>query len=121
MAVDLDAARAARREAKGEGPTVKFGGHEMVLDPEVPYGVLEEVVAIQRAPKDSDERVLGLGRVARLLLGDENAEALFAGRPSVEDLDALIEGVLREYGLGEAQAASSPSSRGTSRPRKRTS
>ena len=96
--IDLDAAKAARREARGEGPTVVFGAQEFTLDAEIPFEVTEH---------------LAEGRVSEavaLLLGDSH-EAFMASKPSVEDLMMLFEQLTTAYGLetlgnGQASAGS---------------
>jgi len=113
--IDLDKARAARREGKGQGPEVKLGGKRFHLPPELPYEVLELIVGVEELP--------AVIKAAHLLMGEEAYAAFLAAEPppSVADFEALIEGALEEYGLGEAEAASSRSSRRASRPRKRSS
>jgi hypothetical protein len=119
--IDLDKARAARREGKGQGPEVKFGGKRFHLPPELPYEVLEAIVGVETLPPA--EQGAAVIRTAHLLMGEEAYAAFLAADPppSVADFEALIEGALEEYGLGEGQAASSRSSRRASRPRKRSS
>lgn len=95
MRIDLDAAKAARREARGEGPTVVFGGKDFQLAPEVPFEATEHLAA---------------GRVidaVHLLLGDSHDEFM-AFKPSVEDLMTLFEQMTTAYGLesvGNGQAS----------------
>ena len=95
MAIDLDKARAARREEKGEGPLVVFGGTTYELSPELPFGVLEAM----RGLTLGDEHAPGaLSDIARALLG-EHFDAFLATNPSVDDLNELIGGVMSEYGV----------------------
>jgi hypothetical protein len=95
MRIDLDAAKAARREARGEGPTVVFGAKEFTLDAEVPFEVTEH---------------LAEGRITQavnLLLGEAH-EDFMASKPSVEDLMTLFEQLTTAYGLeslGNGQAS----------------
>jgi hypothetical protein len=96
MAIDLDAARAARREAKGEGPRVIFGGISYELSPELPFGVLE---AMRELMSDDNEKAPGaLVDLTRALLG-EHYDAFKATQPTVDDLNELIGGVMEEYGV----------------------
>lgn len=95
MRIDLDAAKAARREARGEGPTVVFAGEEFTLESEVPFAATEH---------------LAEGRVSeavKLLLGDRHEQFMALG-PSVEDLMTLFEQMTTVYGLetlGNGQAS----------------
>jgi hypothetical protein len=111
VTLDLDAARAARLEAKSAGPAVTFGGRTFTLPPEVSYEVVAQVGALERGDLDA------LGAMMRALLGDCYGDFM-AGHPSIEDMEALVEGVLTGYGLGETSAASSPPSRRTTKRRK---
>lgn len=95
MAIDLDKARAARREAKGQGPQVIMGGVTYELAPEMPYGVLE---AMRELTKGDEHAPGGLADVAKALLG-EHYGAFLATEPSVDDLNDLIGGVMEEYGV----------------------
>lgn len=95
MAIDLDKARAARREELGSGPVVIFGGQEHELSPELPFGVLD---AMRGLTLGDDHAPGALHDVAKALLG-EHFEAFLATHPSVEDLNELIGGVMEEYGV----------------------
>lgn len=103
MAVDLDAARVARREQQNEGPVVIFGGKSYSLAPELPYGVLESMQNVHK----EDHGPEALVGVARSLLG-EHYEAFKAldPPPSIDDLNDLIGGVMEEYGVGNSPASS---------------
>lgn len=95
MRIDLDAAKAARREARGEGPIVVFGTKEFTLDAEVPFEVTELLAAGQ------------VSEAVKLLLGDSH-EAFMESKPSVEDLMVLFEQLTTAYGLesvGNGQAS----------------
>jgi hypothetical protein len=119
--IDLDKARAARAEAQGVGPEVKFGGQKFNLPPELPYGVLELIVSVEDLPEA--EQGAAVIKAAHLLMG-EDAYAKFMAAdppPSVADFEALIEHALEVYGLGENRASRRSSSRSTSRQPKRTS
>lgn len=99
MRIDLDAAKAARREARGEGPTVVFNGREFTLQAEIPWEVTELF---------SDGKV---NEAVRLLLGDAHEEFM-AAKPSVEDMRILLEELTKANGLddlGESSASAASS------------
>lgn len=104
MAVDLDKARAARREAKGAGPEIIFGGITYELQPELPFGVLE---GMRQMAAGEEHGPGALVSIAEALLG-EHYEAWKATQPSIDDLNDLIGGVMEEYGI-EAPLDSSTS------------
>jgi hypothetical protein len=105
---DLDAARAARAEANGEAPTVKFGGVVFVLPVEMPYQIVESVNAMQAASEKGDGYTVTqmLSAIAKDLFGDRFEEFL-SFHPSMLDMQALLENVAPMYGLtaGESQAS----------------
>lgn len=105
---DLDAARAARAEANGEAPTVKFGGTVFALPVEMPYTIVESVNQMQAAQEAGDGYKVTqmLSAMARDLFGDRFEEFL-AFHPSMLDMQALLENVAPLYGLtpGESQAS----------------
>jgi hypothetical protein len=76
--LDLDAARQARLEAKGQGPIVTFGERDYQLVVELPLDV-------------GDLLTSGKMRAAlELMLEDPDDIASFmANRPTLQDLDAL--------------------------------
>ena len=127
MGINLDiarAARAAKREAKKKAPTVTFGGRHFTLPTELPFEVLQCMVALSKAQSNSDDAGAMTAIVAtiRALLGDQH-DAFMALRPSMEDLEALVNGAIPEYGIaspGES-SASAGSSKSRSRPPKQTS
>jgi hypothetical protein len=105
--LDLDAARAARAEARGEPPTVTLGGETFTLPPEMPLRYVWTLV-------DGDDmaalRVLFNGQLDRFL----------ATEPTREDILTLIAGVPALYGLvspGESPASAGSSNDGSSRSR----
>jgi hypothetical protein len=104
MTINLDAAKAARREAKKEAPTVTFGGQDFVLPIELPFAAVEAIASIQeaQAANDGAGTSKGILAVVRVLLGDDYS-AFMSHRPSMEDVEALFDGVMEEYGtsLGE--------------------
>lgn len=92
--IDLDAARAARREAQGEAPTVVFGGETFVLPPELPYTALEAL----RGMADTETAPGAMVDLTRALLGD-GYERFTALDPSMEDVTELVGGAMNEYGV----------------------
>jgi hypothetical protein len=109
--VDLDAAAIARREAKKVGPSVKFKRKTFKLPVELPYDVPEALaeVAAATARKDDNAITVAISLVLRALLTDDY-EAFRELKPSMDDVQALIQGVLGEYGFqnpGEAPASQS--------------
>lgn len=119
MAIDLDAARAARREAKGEAPTVTFGGATYTLPIEMPFEIVEELGRLRAADGDGSVAGQAVLAVVRLLVGDQY-EAFMAHHPSMDDLTELAQGAMREYGVGPGESPASqrpsPSTSGRSRP-----
>jgi hypothetical protein len=92
--IDLDKSKAARREAKGEGPKVKFGGNEYELAPELPFAAIEALNGLQ-----SDDTAAGaLVDLAAAILG-EHFEAVKAAGLSMDDINELIGSVMQEYGV----------------------
>jgi hypothetical protein len=119
--IDLDAAKAARREAAGEHPEpIRFGGDTFELPVELPFEVghrllslLENIAAGSSAVF---EDVMG---VLEPLLG-EGYPAFMAHGPSMPDIMELLTGLPREYGftdMGESPASERSSQNG-SRPQK---
>jgi hypothetical protein len=96
--VDLTALRlareAARREANQEGPVVVIDGARCELAAEMPYEVLEAL----RDLSDDEAAAGALANLTRGLLG-EHFEAFRASKPTLEDVKALIEGVMSQYGV----------------------
>lgn len=105
--IDLDKARAARMEAKGTGPVIKLGGEEYQLPVEMPYSVLEAMAPLADDNPEDNAAPGALTGLAKALLG-EHYEAI-APQLSVDDLNALIEGVMEEYGVADGPLASSAS------------
>lgn len=118
MAIDLDAARAARREAQGEPPTVTFGGETFNLPVELPFDISEMGTRLNEA-QTSTEVAAAMRDTMKMLLADDY-DRFMALRPSTQDLVVLVEGIPKEYGIGpgesRASRRSSRSSTGRSRP-----
>lgn len=77
---DMDAARAARAEERGDNPGVKLGGVDYELVPELPIEVGE---------------LFNTGRmragVAQLLVDEDQLDDFMANRLSIQDLSELVE------------------------------
>lgn len=113
MTINLDAARAARREAAGEGPEVVFRGETFRLVPEIPFKVAENIskVAQAAAEGDSSSSAVAIIEVLRALF-DGSWDRFEALNPSVADVQLLLEEAMKSYGfasgeegLGEPQAS----------------
>lgn len=91
--IDLDRARAARREAKGQGPVVHVNGADYQLAPELPYEVLEHL----RGLNDPGTAPQALVDTLRSLTG-EHYEAITSGM-SLDDVNELVGQLMRAYGL----------------------
>lgn len=109
MKIDLDAARAARREANAEVPVLVLNGQEHALPAELPFEVAEllsglDPESVKTDPAAAADRV---GRILEAMLGDAH-EAFLASKPSIDDILALVDGLAEAYGLedlGESQAS----------------
>lgn len=107
--INLDAARAARREAEQEAPIVTLGGKDYELPVELPFEVAEHFAALAIAKERKDEAAMAAGviQVVKSLLGD-HFDSFMKSRPSIDDLLALVEGLTEAYGVedvGESQAS----------------
>lgn len=123
MAIDLDEARAARREERGEAPKIIFEGTEFTLPVELPIEAVAAISALAKAGTAQDgDAVLGaLQEVAKSVLG-EGYETFMAHAPSIADLSALVQGLPAEYGLGLGESsASEGTSENTTDPPKQPS
>lgn len=104
--VDLDAKRAARREARGDNPRVSLGGREYELVGEMPLALVEKLTSGDMA-----------GAVELLLADAADIEDFMSHRPTVNDLEVIAE-LYGAGGLGESSASkrSSASNGRHSRP-----
>lgn len=110
--IDLDAARAARREARGESPVLVFKGEEYELAPEMPLELVELVVQLEQVGNDQDSgiKVFGiLERMFKVVLGEQYEKFKSSGA-SVQDLGPLIAGMEQVYGLSLGESLASGSS-----------
>lgn len=96
MSVDMNAVRAARREALGEGPKVIIGDQEFSCPPDMPFDAL---VAGQAAEGGNIAQTY---EFVRELMGADGLKALKEWRPSLEEMSELVSGILAEYGQGGA-------------------
>jgi hypothetical protein len=104
MDLDLDAARAARAETRGETPTVTIGGETFTLPPELPMRYIW-------ANDDMDAlKALFDGQLDRFLSVVEL---------TTEDIRALIAGMPSLYGVGSGESLASAGSSGNGSNRSR--
>lgn len=130
--IDLDAYRAARREADQEGPVVRFGGKSYQLPAEMPLevlGVLDTFNPEMTAGAVSS----GILQICRVLLGEDGYAEFMAQKPSLQDATSFFNGVevdgemqggiLQAYGFGGPGESPAPdeSSESTGAPVKLTS
>lgn len=85
---DLDAAKAARAEAAGEYPAIRFGGKEYQLPVEMPWSVVEAASAGDAG---------GIVEAVKGLLGEQWDDFASHGL-SVADMTALLEHIGEMYG-----------------------
>ena len=104
---DLDAARAARREALGDAPEFTWGGNDYKLPVEMSYSAAMALQANQ----------LDAGLVH--LLGADNYDRFMESEPAMEDIVNLIEWIGKEYEgrniAGDSTSASSDTDKGSGR------
>lgn len=110
--LDLDAIRAARREAQGEAPVIRFGGHDFVLPSELPFAVAEALANLGEAQKTEDQAAITASLIGAMkaIIGIADWPKFEAARPSMQDITELISGIARLYGLedaGESPASAS--------------
>lgn len=86
--IDLDAARAARAEAKKEAPIIRFGGVDYTLPIELPWRIVEAA---------STQDTLQIVSAIKSLLGDQ-WEKFEANGVSASDMTVLIEQIASIYG-----------------------
>jgi len=99
--LDFDAARAARREAKKEGPKFKLGGKTFKLPVELPFDVPEALGEVAKAVDAKDDAAItaAISMALRLLLG-KDYDRFRETRPSMEDVQVVLKGTLTAYGIG---------------------
>lgn len=112
---DLDAARAAREEARGKSRhTVTFGGKKFTLPPDPPWLLIEAMAAVQQ--KASGVLTIYVAAIEELL-GDQY-EAFRELKPSRDDMSDLVNAALAMY---EDEPGESPASVSSSARRSRSS
>lgn len=102
VAIDLDANKAARREAQGEPPIVVFGGETFTLPIECPFTFIEDLDEIEQAEKSRDggRAATATKHLVESLLGDQY-EAFMRHNPTMNDLESMVTGLLPAYGFQE--------------------
>lgn len=97
--IDLDAARARRREQRGPAPSIRFLGKDRAL----PYALPAEVIDVVAQVNGGDWSVVT--EAVKILLGgpvyeEIVVEAKAAGEPlELEDVTFLLDQVLEVYGV----------------------
>jgi hypothetical protein len=86
---DLDAARAARREAEGEGFRFVWNGVDFVCAP-----AKEWPIAVNGALSNGDIEGALLG-----ILGDEQGPVFLAGKPTMGDVETLMTEIAKYSGV----------------------
>lgn len=111
MILDGDAARAARREARGKPPVYRLDGRDYTFPVEMPLDVLE---ISEKAIAEDWTMHRYRSESLRAMLGDEQWEA-FRATPhlSEEDLQDVWVQVNKTYAVTEGESTSSPGSSAT--------
>lgn len=109
--VDLNKARAARYEARGEGPKVVIGKVTLQCPTEVPFVVVEAFGKMEKAQKDNDSYAssTALTDAMRGLFGNQYDDLMLQD-PSTEDMIDLINGVFELYGVDVGESTASTES-----------
>lgn len=121
--IDLDAAKAARNEAKKVQHVIRFGGEDFTLPQELPMDTLEPLMAMQEvgdliekegeqevSPATQLAMVQALSALTRSLLGDEAYARFQAHQPSMDDFHQFIDGALGSFGLSQGNSGASVTS-----------
>jgi hypothetical protein len=108
--LNINEARAARAEAKGEAPVVEIDDETFTMPIELPIDVAVAIGRLSKASasEDNDEAVGALLDIVKALFGDAY-DSFMAHRPSVQDIEFLMNGLVEQYGMstGEAEASES--------------
>lgn len=119
--LDLDARRAARREAAKEPVTFTFGGEVFTLPVELPVEAVELVATVDAESMSDLQAVALITPVMRALLGPE-WDRFYAHRPSLEDLAEVADFIWESYGVTpQTPSQSPPPARATGQRSKQTS
>lgn len=102
MAIDLDKARAARREVENATPSFILDGKEYPLPVELPFSTLETL----RGLNNEDTAIESLISFMKSLVGDNYDEV--APKLTLHDFRELVASIMRDYGV-ESPLASSAS------------
>lgn len=106
--IDLDAAKAARREALGESPIVVFAEKEYTLPIELPFEVAEALGQLTDAT-DGAQAASVMEKIFRILLGD-GYDGFIQDHPTLNDMNALMEAVGGLYGVAGSESTASAES-----------
>lgn len=104
-AINLDAAKAARREAQKTPPKVIFGKRTFTLPVEIPFEAVEQLGQIDTADPTTATSVIT--RFIAILFGDQY-ETFLKLQPSTQDVEVLMESLATVYGFespGESPAS----------------
>jgi hypothetical protein len=110
--MNLDEARAARREAEKKGPTITVEDVVFQLPVELPLSVtlwLNDLSEAQEAD-DNAAAVKAVGGVLRGLFGKDYNRFMEVSQIAMEDMEDLLNGIVKDYGFsdqGEAPASES--------------
>lgn len=110
--IDLDAVRAARAEASGEGHVLTLLGVRLTLPAKCPLAYLDLFLEAELAETEGDQERLGMEatRAAKRLLGPEQWRALLNAGADGDDLAVLVEGIAKAYGFAVGESPASPDS-----------
>lgn len=116
--IDLDAARAARREALSDPYVVRNHGKAFTLPAELPL----DVIFVTQGGAAEALTEWGAAAVAEVLLAEQWSAFVGAGPISTADCRALVTDALARYGVspGKSSGSAEPSS-STGEPSKPTS
>lgn len=108
--MNLDEARAARREAEKEAPTVTVNGETFTLPVELPLAVTLHLNDLSEAQegKDNTAALDAVGGVLRALFGKDYEKFMQVSQLAMDDMEDLLNGIVKEYGFedtGEAPAS----------------
>lgn len=103
--INLDAAKAARRESGVEQPKVVFGKKTFALPVEIPFEAVEKLGGLD--PDDPTAATSVITGFIAILFGDQYP-AFLKLQPSTQDIEVLMESLAKVYGFetpGESLAS----------------
>src|SRR5438067_213198 len=105
MRIDLNAARAARREGKGDTLEVVLDAETFIFPVEFPMSLVDlTATAIEENwPEDRYVRTQ-----IEHLMGEDGWQPFLGLNPSRNDFNALYDEVMGAYGIGRGESNSSP-------------